>query len=282
MNNLQFLTALFSTFFLTTQISLAKSSKPKRVDPYASIRQADLSKLSQGLQIKFHEKLTHALVELEKNEKYPEYVPSKFSSIDLLKFLQETILSTCTASENSQLCLFGGWPSIRNGSCSRPWSSAAKAASENLGVPGYDSGAYCGDEKLFRCNPLLFGPGIEDGAVTVEFPNVNGMKNNAEPWHSGICVDISDGYNGLSEKCQKASIRLDEIRVTTGRPKWRSTDFFDENKAKSLKALQELVYSKCKENFEKLNQDNMCTSLNDSIALINDRSSSRRNQRNNS
>jgi len=257
---------MLNLFFRFMAIALL-SSTAMASDPFSFIKDTDLTKLSKKTQIKIHQQMTDILVAFERNETYPKYSPSKYSSIDVLKFLSDSLVSTCIADEAPQMCLFGGWPSIRKGSCSRPWSPVAKAAAQSLNTNTYDSNAYCGDEKLFRCNPLLFGPGIEDGAVTVEFPNVNGKKNNSAPWHSGICVDISNGYDGLSDKCQKASKRLDEIRVTTGRKKWRESEFFDENKATSFKALQALVGERCKANFDKLNKDNMCTALNESIGL---------------
>lgn len=232
-----------------------------------AISLTDIAKLPKTMQIKIHEKMTDILVQSEKFESYPSYVPSKFSSFDLWNFIHEGIIAPSYAHNSTELCLFGGWPSLRSGSCNRPWSTSAKALAESQNLPQYDSGAYCGDEKLFRCNPLLFGPGLEEDLVKNEFPNINGKKNNTSPFKAGICVDISSGYDGLSEKCQKASKRLDEIRVANGKAKWRSSDFFDAEIASKFKSLQQVVMEKCGNEFDKLNKDGMCSSLNESLSL---------------
>lgn len=252
------------TFSLMAMAYEAFAQQAKDLD---AITKADISKLSKAMQIDFHEKVTELLVQSEKYETYPNYIPSKFSSIDIIKFLNEGIISSSYANNSTQLCLFGGWPSLRSGTCNRPWSTNAKALAESKNLPQYDSSAYCGDDKLFRCNPLLFGPGLENDLVGNEFPQLNGKKNNTAPFKAGICVDISSGYDGLSDKCQKASKRLDEIRVANGKPKWRSSDFFDAEIASKFKALQEVVMEKCGNDYANLNKDGMCTSLNESLSL---------------
>ncbi|GAB4414187.1 MAG: hypothetical protein OHK0056_20800 [Bacteriovoracaceae bacterium] len=250
-----------------SMIAMAPQADAQQAKDLDGITRADISKLSKAMQIDFHEKVTELLVQSEKYETYPKYIPSKYSSIEILKFLNEGLISSSYANNSTQLCLFGGWPSLRSGTCNRPWSTNAKALAESKNLPQYDSSAYCGDEKLFRCNPLLFGPGLEDELAGSEFPELNGKKNNSAPFKAGICVDISSGYDGLSNKCQKASKRLDEIRVANGKPKWRSSDFFDAEVATKFKALQEVVMEKCGNDFANLNKDGMCSSLNESLSL---------------
>lgn len=70
------------------------------------------------------------------------------------------------ANEETKLCNFGGWMSLmtEGEQCTPPWSSTVRR-NETVQLYGdvYDSGFSCGGADLFRCNPLLFGPGPENG-----------------------------------------------------------------------------------------------------------------------
>lgn len=244
------------------------AAPPEKTDPYFFIRNTNLSKFPLKLRVKYHKELTLLLVKLESKEKYPKYSPSRFSSIDLFNKFSTAMMSEAIASDSqSSACLFGGWVSRRNGSCSRPWGASSKALAESMEVPSYNSDYFCGADNLFRCNPLMFGPGLDQNLVGSEFPNLNGRKNNSEPYTQGICVDVGGGYSGLSEKCQAASERLDEIRKEKGLPAWRESNFFDAEKAQGFSKLQGIVADRCEQNAEQLNRDNMCTSLNRSLGM---------------
>lgn len=264
------LSALMAILFIVIPLrAQAQAHAETKEDPYYFIRNTDLSEFPVKLRAKYHRELTLLLVQMEKGEKYPKYAPSLFSSINILDFFKNTLVNECMAADdaNANICLFGGWLSRRAGSCQRPWGSSAKAASESMDVPSYNSDYYCGADNLFRCNPLMFGPGLDQELVGSEYQNVNGKKNNSEPFDRGICVDVSRGYNGLSERCQQASEKLDEVRVAKGMAPWREGKFFDDQKTNDFKNLQSIVANKCATDGKRLNSDNMCDSLNKSLGM---------------
>lgn len=264
MNQLKF--SVLALALLCSPI-FAKDQKVEE-DPFTFIRNTDLSQFPVKLRAKYHKEITELMVKLESAEKFPKFKPSRFSFSPIMELLSGAILDECVAGDDqSNACLFGGWVSRRNGSCSRPWGSSSKALAQSMDVPSYDSNYYCGSDNLFRCNPLMFGPGIDQELAGSEFPNVNGKKNNKDPYASGICVNVKSGYNGLSERCQAASEKLDEIRKSKGMPAWRESSFFDEEKAKDFSKLQAFVADKCAQNSDALNKDNMCTSLNRSLGM---------------
>lgn len=236
---------------------------------YLYIENTDLSKLPLKQRVAAHKKMSAILVELEKEEKFPPYKPSKLSKVDFYRFLSNLLVDGAIANESSNMCLFGGWLSQRQGRCGVPWSSSATAIASSRETLAYDSKTYCGSSGLFRCNPLVFGPGIDTanlpGEVSERFPHLNGQNNSDSPYSSGICVDISDGYNGLSAKCQEASALLDNYRE---RP-WRETFLNGENAAQ-FRALQTSIAEKCRESEEargRLNADGMCSGLENMLGL---------------
>ncbi len=95
----------------------------------------------------------------------------------------------------SGLCFFGGWPSYkRKGLCKEPWKYNTK---ESFGI-SYDSDHYCGNDNMFRCNPLLFGPG--DGE--------NREDDNGAGKSSGKCINFKkNGGNikSVTKQCFEAT-----------------------------------------------------------------------------
>ncbi len=264
--------SLNRVFFLTMSLfmfSLSAQQYSQEKGKYWALRSVDLSTLGRKQAALVHEQMTRVLLRIEAQEKYEEYGQgSSLSLRSLLNGLSDALVTQCIADEGAEMCLFGGWPSYRkNGSCKTPYGSVGSSASSDLGTKSYNSDVYCQDKGLFRCNPLVFGPGIKPDLIPSGLGNVNGNGNKNEPYHAGICVDISGGFNGLSEKCANASKKLDEVRKEKGMPAWRESDFFDADKAAHLRALQEVIVQKCEANSERLNKDGMCTALEKNLAL---------------
>ncbi len=246
--------------FIIASLS-AKEGSHQQHKPYTTIEKFDLSQLSPRLRAQTHLRLTKILLALSKKEKYPPFYKSRFSQHDWRKTLENVMAEVIKESHasNAGFCFFGGWPSARNGSCAVPWSSAGKAVAQSMGSASYNSDFYCGNANLFRCNPLVFGPGME-GAN-------NGRNNNTPPYEAGVCVEIGESFVGLSAKCQRASEELDAKRVAAGGKPWREGDFFTSERAEDFKNIQGQIAELCRENRSRLNKDNMCDSLEKSLIL---------------
>jgi hypothetical protein len=253
-----------STFLLLSSPLMAEVSQKKN---FSFIREANLGSMPVKLRARHHLTMTKILIELEKKEKYPTFYKSRFSSLEFLEKVSDLFIDQCFAADGNNTCLFGGWPSQRNGSCSVPWAPGSRAVADGLETNSYDDNDYCGANNLFRCNPLIFGPGIEQNLAGDDFPEINGRRNNISPYHAGICVDISRGYNRLSQRCQEASVKLDQIREGNNLPPWRESDFFNEERAEDFRSLQNLIADRCSEDRERLNRDGMCSSLDASLGL---------------
>ncbi len=238
-------------------------------DKYWALKDIDLSSLNKKQAAKIHKQMTRVLLRIEKSSKYEPYGKgSKFSLNNIIHGVSDLFIAQCIANEGPEMCLFGGWPSYRQGgSCKTPYGRVGAGASSDLGTQSYNSDVYCQDRGLFRCNPLVFGPGISPDLVPDDMGLVNGRGNNSEPYSAGICVDISGGFNGLSDRCAAASERLDQIREENDLPPWRESEFFNADRAAHLRALQELIVRRCQAEGERLNADGMCTALETNLAL---------------
>lgn len=235
-------------------------------DPYPFLRSVDIYKLPKKLRAKYHLEMTNILVEFEKKESFPNIQKTKFSYMNFLDSMSKLLIDESIA-DNHNVCLFGGWPSRQSGTCSLPWSASSRTMASSLETNGYTSEYYCGDDNLFRCNPLVFGPGI-DPAQARSYPNVNGRRNNAGPeYASGICVEKNGSYNGISERCHEVSTALDRIRASRGEPSWRESDFFNLERAQAFRNLQSVITEKCREERERLNSDNMCSALDAQLGM---------------
>ncbi len=259
----------FITFLFLICLFLPTTNAQETKKAYHYIENTKLEELPPKLRSTVHRAMTELIVRFDAKEKMPPYFKSRHSHFrvrDFIKSVTGHLIETCHA-DNQNTCFFGGWPSVRSGSCGVPWSSAAKGKAESLGTSSYDSSKYCGDDNLFRCNPLIFGPGLDQSLVGDSLPRVNGRKNNDSPYSAGICVEVNGTYNGLSKRCHEASLKLDELRVANGEKPWREGNFFNKDNADDFKNLQLQMAQKCREQREKLNADKMCESLESSLAL---------------
>ncbi len=237
-------------------------------DKYWAIRNGDLSSLGSKQRINFHTKITALAIELGALEKKPAYNGgSKFSYNEFLNDFSSLLIPYAHAGGGN--CLFGGWVSARSGLCNRPYLEVGKAASSSAGTSQYDSKYHCKSTKLFRCNPLVFGPGINPRFIqgNAKYKNINGFDNNTAPYEKGLCVDISKGFDkpkSLSQKCNEARKEIDGLRQDeTNLNSWRSKIFSDEEKNKEFKNLRGVIADLC----EVGKASSMCDAINESLGV---------------
>ncbi len=231
---------------------------------YKFIKNTNFEKLPFGERVKYHELFTKTISSLSKSEKYPNYVlENKVSSIQIYNYLSDIFINDSFAAGSASVCLFGGWPSNKSGTCQVPFQSSGLAVANQIGIEPYDSNDYCGSSNLFRCNPDIFGPGIATTPeITQKYGNINGNKNNSSPFSAGICVDVSKGYNNLTSDCAKISNELDQLR-----PKpWRE-DYFASSKHENFQKMQNTIANICEERAIRRANDPMCDQLEESLAL---------------
>jgi|GEM_PF-2526915 len=253
-------------FFMTNTLAKNMSSNESR---FWALKNIDIKSLGKKQASKLHKEMTKILIQIEKKEKYESYGKgSKFSYRSFLNDFTDIFVNECHANDRENMCLFGGWPSYRSGgSCKTPYGSVGRGAASDLGTQSYNSEVYCQNRGLFRCNPLIFGPGLSSDLIPEEMGNVNGNGNNSAPFDAGICVDISAGFSGLSDRCASASERLDEIRQANDLPPWRESEFFNADRAANFRSLQHLILQKCQADPKRLNIDGMCIALEENLAL---------------
>lgn len=156
---------LFITFISTT---LAES----RVREYDFKKNIDFNKLN------YHKVQTLYFAILSFHKTIGKDFKNEKQRSVFFKYYQ-SLIDEAYASDG-EMCFFGGWPSeLVNGICKHP-------RTHGIGDwRGSDSSySQCSGSNTFRCNPLLFGPGD------------NGK---------GMCLTLPNGYEGLTEKCEKAS-----------------------------------------------------------------------------
>jgi hypothetical protein len=240
--------------------------------PEKALAQTDnkdvIALLTHSQQVQIHKRVTQAIVQLEERTLYPVYNQgSRFSSSEFLDQIFDLIFPTLNASSQSNLCLFGGWPSHRQGLCHVPWSGPGRAVSQSRDLTAYGRDNACGHREQFRCNPHFFGPGLDPQLIPSSMGRVNGHRNNGEPYHSGICVDISQGYEGLSRKCHEASLQLDQIRQSNNLPEWRESDFFRNVVAQSIDEYSGIINTVCTDQSHHQSSTYVCDSLNEALNL---------------
>jgi hypothetical protein len=112
---------------------------------------------------------------------------SYLSIIQILLFLS---LFWIPQTQANSVCFIGGWPStVRNGVCQPPWNANFE---NNIGIR-YDQNHFCGSSNLFRCNPILHGPG--DGSVPEE--------SNGQGLASGACVPYNGDFALADQLCME-------------------------------------------------------------------------------
>jgi hypothetical protein len=125
----------------------------------------------------YHDALLKVIEKFEKSKNYEDAYPveGKMTSIQkqiyLVKYFN-FIIGDVFAKNKEDVCFYGGWPSrMFRGKCQAPWKNSNDIELKELGAT-YDSKYYCGGKKLFRCNPLLFGPGADLKGNCIKFENV--------------------------------------------------------------------------------------------------------------
>lgn len=114
---------------------------------------------------------------LHEENSVPHQLQEGESHHDLHTFLQNILLPKAYA-HSGEVCLYGGWPSFmsQSGKCVAPWNHSQNSSLMNYG-PTYGQNHFCGGKDLFRCNPILFGPGRDGRGHCVQF------SSNAEISH---------------------------------------------------------------------------------------------------
>jgi hypothetical protein len=224
--------------------------------------------LTHSQQVQIHQQVTQAILKLEERTLYPLYNQgSRFSSVQFLDKIFDVVFPQLIASDQSNLCLFGGWPSHRQGLCHVPWSSPGRAVSQSRNLTSYGRDNACGHQAQFRCNPHFFGPGLAPELVPESMGRVNGHRNNTQPYQAGICVDISQGYEGLSRKCHEASQQLDQIRKDNNLPEWRESEFFRTEVVDALDEYRGIINNVCTDQSHHQASTYVCNSLNEALSL---------------
>ena len=119
--------------------------------------------LNRNSKRQFHKELLNILERQSLATKYQQrkikvYTSSRSSQLLNLLFDQ----AFASINDPSIVCQFGGWMThVENSECLPPWSRSVRndPALEIFGEKYRNS---CGGANLFRCNPVIFGPGDDD------------------------------------------------------------------------------------------------------------------------
>jgi len=136
----------------------------------------------------YHEALVNVIMKFEKSKSFEDEFPVEGKTTSIQKELLivkyfNFLLNEVTAKSKEGICFYGGWPSrILNNKCQSPWKNNDDEELKRLGST-YDSRFFCGGKNLFRCNPLLFGPGKDSKGFCVKFENAADI--------SDLCYDKS-------------------------------------------------------------------------------------------
>ena len=185
----------------------------------------DLKKLSQNWTIVAqkllsHEKTrsiiwdkyleTYAMAQLKGHFRVDENIDDKFTFIK--HFLNSAYAQNEFNCGSSNVCWFGGWPSLMKGNsgrkyCTAPWRIKAQSKKNNFNL-AYDSSSKCGRDR-FRCNPKMFGT-ISENVTALEGVDVDASKKGSK----GLCIKIneSQGYKDVSIKCINAAKKLPDYK----------------------------------------------------------------------
>jgi hypothetical protein len=234
-----------------------------------SIAAPNTSLSNPNSSVQLHKEMTNLIVKWEEHEVMAPLSDDGLMSLRGIFNNTKNLLFADALAIGNDWCLFGGWPSRRNEKCVRPFSSLGMSVADETGTPRYDSKFYCGSKTLFRCNPLVFGPGTDPKYLGNRFKNLNGIDNNGSPYKAGICVDVSDGYVGLSKKCQAVSEELDKARISNGEKPWRESGFLESQDRKGLESIKRLTLTRCQNDRDRINSDGMCDSLESALTLSN-------------
>lgn len=115
---------------------------------------------------RFHSTLIHFSQKIEKDlplrSKEGDAIPAtmpRTSGLHFIEIIVDSVFSPVMASTQRELCFFAGWPSYMNGGyCDTPWSHDGDRYLRPIGDT-YGRDYFCGKRDVFRCHPVLFGPG---------------------------------------------------------------------------------------------------------------------------
>ncbi len=172
----------------------------------------DFSNMPREEFFEVHKSYFEFFTQQEKDTVYQEFIKSDYSNLlqELMQIFSNVILANSYAA-NSRSCLFGGWISFRrNGRCKTPWN---KSVRDDVSRSNTNSYTACGASHLFRCNPVIFGPGPDEAQMRTL--DLDGGNSGVEWRHNpagGICVNTGGTYRDLSKRCAEMSKKLDEAR----------------------------------------------------------------------
>ena len=151
---------------------------------------------------KAHRDMVEVLISVEQSNQYSTLFPVEGSTSSYSNKFLNSLLQFKVHAASSDLCFFGGWPSYkRRGLCKEPWKFNTKS---EFGL-SYDSDHYCGHDNMFRCNPILFGPG--DGKLA--------QDDNGGGKSSGKCINFKENGGSIktvTKQCfEKTQDNIDEI-----------------------------------------------------------------------
>lgn len=118
-----------------------------------------------------HKAMMGVAVHLHEEKSVPHSLQEGESHHNLQTLIQDLFISKAYA-HSGEVCLYGGWPSFmsQNNKCVAPWNHSQNSTLMNYG-PTYSQNHFCGGKNLFRCNPVLFGPGRDGRGHCVKFSN---------------------------------------------------------------------------------------------------------------
>ncbi len=147
-------------------------------DFYLSNMDKVYASFNRTQRIQFHKNFLNILERETLKTEYEQKKIKVYTSYQSLDFLNLWVDSAQASLDDPTIfCNFGGWvTNIEASKCLAPWSRSVKNDPE-LDIFGDHYAHSCGGANLFRCNPLVFGPG-DDG--------------------KGFCVSTDDSDPNLS------------------------------------------------------------------------------------
>jgi hypothetical protein len=130
----------------------------------------------------YHDALLDTIMEFERSGTYEDEFPTEGKVTELQRTIRtirlfKMLVNEAYAVEKGQICFYGGWPSrMVGGKCQAPWKNKGDTELKKLGAT-YTSEYNCGGVNLFRCNPMLFGPGKSGKGICISFKKVSEITN---------------------------------------------------------------------------------------------------------
>jgi hypothetical protein len=130
----------------------------------------------------YHDALLDTVMEFERSGTYEDEFPIEGKVTELQRTIRtirlfKMLVNEAHAVEKGEICFYGGWPSrMVGGKCQAPWKNKEDSELKKLGAT-YTSEYYCGGVNLFRCNPMLFGPGKSGKGICISFKKVSEITN---------------------------------------------------------------------------------------------------------